>query len=105
MKVDKYLELRRDLLKEAEEITIAKGKDYTQGDSDMLKNFKYVAERVNMKPEQVLGIYMMKHQDSISAFIKHGTLESEPLKYRIIDNINYLLLLYTMYVENSEPES
>lgn len=88
-------ELSEELIEEAIEVSQSKRKDYTVGSEDALKNFKSVAERTGISPMQVLGIYMMKHQDAIANYIKsQGQSESEPIKYRIIDNINYLLLLW-----------
>lgn len=90
-----------------------KGRDYTQGASDnadydigRLKNFYRNAERLGLRPMQVLAVYLNKHLDAIETFFKSGQLESEPIEGRIQDAINYLLLLYKMVkVEaRSKPE-
>lgn len=93
------------LLDEALQVSRDKGEDYTVGSKDVLKNFKSVAERTGLDPKQVLGIYMMKHQDAIANYIKsNGQSESEPIKYRIIDNINYLLLLWGLIQDEAPQE-
>lgn len=101
MKVEKYHEVREKLIEDAFEVSNKKGQDYTQKSDDALKNFKSVAERTGMTSKQVLGVYMMKHLDAISSFIEHdGQLESEPIKERIIDAINYLCLLWGLIQED-----
>lgn len=105
MNISKYHELREDLIADAFEVSNKKGQDYTQKSQDALKNFKTVAERTGLTAKQVLGVYMMKHQDAIASFIEHdGQLESEPIKERIIDNINYLTLLWGLIVEDEQRE-
>lgn len=102
MTEEQFVKVRNKLLEDAFEISKAKGEDYRVGDSDVHKNFKAVAERTGMTPMQVLGIYMMKHQDAIANYIKTGgQSESEPIRERIIDNINYLLLLWGLIRDQS----
>lgn len=103
MKVEDYRKLREELIKDAFKVSNAKGQDYTQKSDDALKNFKSVGVNLGLTPYQTLGVYMQKHQEAISSFIKHGgQLESEPIKERIIDNINYLCLLYGLIKENEQ---
>ena len=83
-------------IKACNDILAVKGFDYTQGSPNRLQNFDRNAERLGMRPEQVLAVYMNKHLDAIDTFIKHGRVESEPIDGRIHDAINYLLLLYKM---------
>lgn len=100
MKIKDYRHLRDELIKDAFDVSNVKGADYTQKSDDILKNFKSVAKDMGLTPYQTLGVYMKKHQDAISSFIKHdGQLESEPIKGRIIDNINYLCLLWGLICE------
>lgn len=76
------------------EIMFTKGKEYTISDEDKLKNFKSVAERVGMRPQQVALIYLLKHIDSICNYVQTGKEASdEPIAGRFRDARNYLLLL------------
>jgi hypothetical protein len=94
MTKEDYIKTRDRLFEKAVDVSTSKAKDYTVGSEDVLANFKTVARRTGMSPLQVLGIYMMKHQDAISNYIRTGgQSESEPIEMRIIDNINYLFLL------------
>jgi hypothetical protein len=103
MKVKDYRHLREELIKHAFEVSNVKGADYTQKSDDALKNFKGAGRDLGLSPYQILGVYMKKHQDAINSFIKNeGQLESEPIKERIIDNINYLCLLWGLICEEQE---
>ena len=73
----------------------AKGRDYTiglQDSEDALGNFKEVGARLGLTKYQVWATYCAKHFDSILAWVKTGKLESESLRGRFLDLINYALL-------------
>ena len=92
--------VRDNLLKEAIEVSKAKGKDYSRDNVDVLYNFKSVASRLGISSLQSHMIYMMKHQDAIENYVKsQGKSESEPIRQRIIDNINYLTFLYGLLID------
>lgn len=100
-----YNKLREEIIKEAFEVSDAKGRDYTRSSEDVLANFKTVAERIGISPMKSLLVYMSKHSDAIENYIKNdGAFESEPIKGRIIDNINYLILLWCIINENTLGE-
>ena len=83
-----------------------KGKEYTVNDTDKLKNFKSIAERLKTFPEFILLVYLLKHMDSIRNYILDGTEAcDEPIEGRIIDARNYLLLLGAMIKERNEDVS
>ena len=67
---------------------------------DKLKNFKSIGERLGLKPEQILLVYLLKHMDSIRNYVKTGTEAcEESISGRIRDARNYLLLLHAMILE------
>ena len=100
MNREEFNKQRDSLLEEAFQISKNKGKDYSRDNEDVLYNFKSVGERLGMNPLDVLMIYMLKHQDAIETFVKSkGQSESEPIRQRIIDNINYLTLLYGLIID------
>jgi hypothetical protein len=83
-----------------------KGKEYTVNDTDKLKNFKSIAERLKTFPEFILLVYLLKHMDSIRNYILDGTEAcDEPIEGRITDARNYLLLLGAMIEEKNEDVS
>lgn len=77
------------------DITLKKNPDYA-GREDFSKNFVETGRRVGIRPIQAWLVYADKHWCSITNFIKHGRLESEPIAERIADVINYCGLLSGM---------
>ena len=75
-------------------IMVGKGKEYTKGDDDKLKNFKEVGERLGLTPKQVWAVYFYKHLFSLEYYLKGGEISSgETIESRITDLRNYLALL------------
>lgn len=93
------------------DLTGTKGQEYA-GSRDQLANFKRLSEQLKMRPEAVLWVYLTKHLDSLSSYIRglnrptKPTL-SEPIEGRIDDAILYLCLLKALVAEreggNSTP--
>lgn len=103
MTQNKYNTIRDGLYNEACGVSKVKGNDYTRGEKDVLANFKNVGKKLGLDAKQVLLVYMDKHQDAIANYIKtNGQSESEPIRMRIIDNINYLFLLYGLIEDEKE---
>lgn len=93
-----------DILKEAKDLREKKGYDYS-GIEDVNRNFKDGAVRLGMKPEQILGVYLDKHLDAIHTFIKDGEVKSEPIRTRIVDAINYLLILHSLTISHEKENN
>jgi len=79
-----------------------KQEEYVRTDVNCFANFDAVSKFMNMLPEQVCMIYLMKHIQSLQNAIVTGKYEFvwtqdvtnvEGLKQRIADIRNYLLLL------------
>ena len=82
-----------NLVDEERKIMCDKGKEYTKGSKDKLKNFKEIAERISITPLQVWATYYLKHQFSLEHFLNGGEISSgESIRSRIIDLRNYLVL-------------
>ena len=65
-----------------------------------MKNFKSVGERLNLKPEEILLVYLLKHMDSIRNYVLNGVEASdETISGRVRDARNYLLLLHAIILE------
>lgn len=82
------------------DIALTKGADYSSG-SDRLSNFKENAFQLGLSPVQVWGVYASKHWNAISAYVRKGQVESEPIESRIHDEILYLFLLLGL-IEDSK---
>ncbi len=93
------------ILDEAKDRRVAlrqdKGTEYTQGDADVLKNFKTGGRDLDLSAMQVWWIYYKKHQDAVLSFIKHGhEFSTEPVDGRIDDMQVYLDLLRGLVAEH-----
>ena len=91
----------KNLLQECEELTTRKGKDYTRGDEDLLINFKEGSKFFDVHVYKYVGFPLKKQMDAIYSYIKtKGQSESEPIRERIKDSINYLIFLSCLIEEN-----
>lgn len=92
------------------ELLVVKGGEYA-GSEDRLANFKRGAELTGCSPLQVLHIYLSKHYDAFSTYVRDqasGTQRprSESISGRLDDIINYCLLAQALVKEIEEsPES
>lgn len=95
------------LLKECLKVLTVKGNDYTQGKGnlDRLNNFTTGAEALGLQPRQVLAVYLYKHLTAVLRYLKEGQVESEPIEGRIVDCINYFLLLGKLIAHEKREES
>jgi len=76
-----------------------KGQAYA-GPKDALGNFKREGERSGISKYTALRVYAHKHEDAIDAFCREEYTDTEPIHLRIADAINYLFILYAMYLED-----
>ena len=56
---------RKEFFDKAMSLSDAKSVEYTISNKDRLYNFKHVAARLGMTPEQALMVYVLKHVDAI----------------------------------------
>ena len=103
MKVPDFIKWAESVQKEENRIMLTKGKEYTVSDEDKFKNFKSIAERIDIEPQKVTLIYLLKHMASIRNDVLSGVESSdEPIMGRIMDARNYLLLLGGMIEETMD---
>jgi hypothetical protein len=104
----------QDILNKCADILNKKGKHYAGTDADRLLNFKVANEifsagyrQVNNTPKRVLWGYLLKHLTSI-CYMCHMKSENAPSREdwdeKIVDSINYLLLLSAMVDEEIREE-
>jgi hypothetical protein len=74
-------------------------KEYAHGQKNVFANFERVAKSVDSTREKVLMVYLLKHIDGISAYVKGHKSQREDVRGRITDAIVYLMLLWGMDVE------
>lgn len=85
-----------DTITEIQKLLRVKGGEYA-GSADRLANFKRGAALTGVTPLQCLFIYMSKHYDSVSTYVRKDAagvaqVLSEPIEGRLDDIINYCLL-------------
>jgi hypothetical protein len=92
--------LMEQVFNDCKSIAELKGHDYTKGSEDALANFKEVGKAIDVDPLDVAFIFMNKHYQAITNYIRtKGQSESEPIDMRIKDMINYLILLQALINE------
>ena len=100
MQNDTFFMIAEKFFERCLEVSKAKGEEYTIGTGEKFKNFESVGERLGLSAEKVLMVYLLKHMDSIRYYILHGTEASdESIDGRILDAVNYLVLLYGILYE------
>tara|TARA_R110001599_G_scaffold255430_1_gene455627 strand:- start:2543 stop:2896 length:354 start_codon:yes stop_codon:yes gene_type:complete len=100
MQNDTFFLIAEKFFKNCLEVSKAKGEEYTVGSGQKFTNFESIGERLSLSREEVLMVYLLKHIDSIRYYILHGTEASdEKIDGRILDAVNYLVLLYGMIYE------
>ena len=105
MQVDTFFKHSDEFLEECKEIQIEKGREYTVDDADKFKNFKSIAARLKLDPKVVAMTYMLKHMDSIRAYVLSGKEGSEGFKSRCQDLVNYAIMLWAMDHEEKAFEN
>ncbi len=78
---------------QCKKVLATKGVDYTPDAANRLSQFEDIAEVVGITPRQVIGVFLLKHQESIAKVIRGEPLKGEQLLHKVIDEINYLCLL------------
>jgi hypothetical protein len=105
MKWEEQKALHQKVVAAEADLLTRKGAEYASSDVDSLANFKRNGANLGLDPKQILWIYCSKHLDSITSFIKKGSVTSnEPIEGRIADARNYLFLLQCLVEEERNNE-
>ena len=102
MQYKKMKQLSEKIWKELQQARDAGQKEYAHHDNNVFANFERVAERLNISPEKVLMVYLLKHIDGITAYIEGHKSQREDVRGRITDTIVYLVLLWGMIEEKND---
>lgn len=103
MNQTEFEELCQQIQRDTTDILILKGREYA-GSADRLANFKRNAELSGVDPLTVLHIYMAKHWDSFSTYVRDMQAKqprelSEPIEGRLHDLINYAVLAVALIMD------
>lgn len=100
MTLEQFEYASRELSATALDIQVAKRPAYTGGNVDVLHNFKTVAARVGVTPQQVWAVYWLKHVDAIlSAMARPDLPQAEAVIGRFADSRNYEDLGWALFKE------
>lgn len=86
-----FNKVRDEVLNECVKILGQGSKEY--GGEDKLQNFKDAAKLLNTTPAHVGFIYLYKHIAGIAKYVTNGEAQRDSIRGRIVDAINYLVLL------------
>lgn len=101
MKEGNILAIADKLFEESFKLLKNKNKDYSNND-DALSGFKLAAKEAGITTYQAWLVYARKHWGAIANFCKNGgQVESEPIRERLKDMINYCVLLEAIIEDNS----
>lgn len=102
MTIKEFFEfIEKEMIPEGFSIMNSKGESYS-GLEDKLGNFKRCAKLTGISPRVVLFIYLAKHWDALCAFMRGEYKDSESIKSRVLDIINYMWLLAALLKEEGE---
>ena len=101
MTLDEFDEFWDKMLKEEHELLIKKGQEYS-GKENRFRNFESIGEELSLDPKQVLWVYLHKHMDGIRSYLRGEYTGIEPIRGRIADARNYLVLLAGMIQEEED---
>jgi hypothetical protein len=79
-------------------------KEYARQSSNVFANFERIAKNLELTREEVLLVYLLKHIDGISSYVKGHKSQREDIRGRLTDAIVYLCLLWGMVNQNEYPD-
>lgn len=98
MLTDEFIQFRKDFLTEAISLSDQKSIEYTISNEDRTFNFKNVAARLGITPQQALMVYVLKHMDAICNDAMTGKQYSdESFRSRAMDICNYMILATALH--------
>ena len=107
MSPDDFAKLVDDVMEKVSAVLTLKEKEYSEG-VDRLDQFKKGSLMLGIPPHKVLAGYMNKHTTSLYDMLKTSDTTKYPMgkwDEKIIDHINYLLLLVGILEENQNAKN
>jgi hypothetical protein len=96
MTYEKMKRIVRSQLKEVLKTRDEGQKEYAHDTDNVFANFERSSNLLDIPREKALMIFLLKHIDGISAYVKGHKSQRESVKGRITDAIVYLCLLRGM---------
>ena len=102
MKLKEHNILLEEIFQKVTDIRLAGQKEYAHDIDNCFANFERIANLQELKREQVLMTYLLKHIDGIQSYVKGHHSQREDVTGRIVDVIVYLTLLWGMVDHEEE---
>ena len=103
MTYKEFREYRDNFISQAILISDQKSIEYTISNIDKHYNFKHVAERLGITPQQAMMVYVLKHVDAICNDAKTGKqVSDETVRRRCQDIMNYAILYASLHEEHTK---
>lgn len=103
MTYKEFTEYRDKFVDEALDISDSKSIEYTISNEDKHYNFKHVADRLGVTPQQAMMVYVLKHVDAICNDAKTGKqVSDETVRSRCQDIMNYAILYASLHEEHTK---
>ena len=100
MNYKEFTEYRDKFVAEALAISDSKSIEYTISNTDKHYNFKHVADRLGITPQQAMMVYVLTHVDAICNDAKTGKqVSDETVRSRCQDIMNYAILYASLHEE------
>lgn len=99
MKAERFNEVFAETIKMSSDVLVSKAGEYAD-DTDRLRNFKIAGYLQECSPREALAGMLAKHTVSVyDLMLGDGFPSLEKWDEKIIDHINYLILLRCLVVE------
>ncbi|MAK37751.1 MAG: hypothetical protein CMC15_16445 [Flavobacteriaceae bacterium] len=103
MTYEEFNKFRNEFIDYANKLSDQKSQEYTISNPDKHFNFKNVAARLGITPEQALMTYVLKHMDAMCNDAKTGKIVSDETVYeRSVDIMNYMILYASLKQEQPQ---
>lgn len=100
MTYKEFNKYRDEFISQATLLSDYKSIEYTISNIDKHYNFKNVADRLGITPQQSLMVYVLKHVDAICNDAKTGKqVSDETVRSRCQDIMNYAILYASLHEE------
>ena len=100
---EEHYHLMNDIWNKVCDTRAAGQNEYAADEENVFANFERTSKSLNLSKEQVLWVFLMKHIDGISSYLKGHKSQREDVTGRITDAIVYLCLLWGM-IEDKKPK-
>jgi len=104
MEFEKLEDVAFSILDEATRVRRIALKEYARSEN-VFENFEDTAARLGITREEVAYVFLDKHIRGIASYIRGNKSQRDSIRGRIVDAINYLLILASMFEDRNDAKS